>query len=251
MDLIGSFVIAFSMYSRIPMPQVSWTEERMKYAMCFFPWIGVVIGAAMVGFGWLAAQLSLSATARACVGTVIPLLITGGIHMDGFLDVVDARSSYQPREKKLEIMKDPHTGAFAIIGCGIYLLIYAAAFAELSADGLPVYAGTFVLTRALSGIAVVLFPKAKNTGLAAVFSEQAQKRIVGQVLLLEILLVSGYFGVVGGWGNSYLIVQVSVIVLYYYKKLSIKEFGGITGDLAGYFLQICELVLLLVLAVIY
>ena len=43
MNLLGSLAIAFSMYSRIPMPQVSWTKERMKYAMCFFPLIGVVI----------------------------------------------------------------------------------------------------------------------------------------------------------------------------------------------------------------
>lgn len=36
MNLLGSFVIALSMYSRIPMPQVEWTKERMRYAMCFF-----------------------------------------------------------------------------------------------------------------------------------------------------------------------------------------------------------------------
>ena len=51
MDLFGSFVIACSMYSRIPMPQVDWTENRMKYAMCFFPLIGVVMGEAL----WLTA----------------------------------------------------------------------------------------------------------------------------------------------------------------------------------------------------
>ncbi|MBP3925899.1 MAG: adenosylcobinamide-GDP ribazoletransferase, partial [Clostridium sp.] len=43
-QLFGSFVIAFSMYSRIPMPRVEWTKERMRYALCFFPWIGVLIG---------------------------------------------------------------------------------------------------------------------------------------------------------------------------------------------------------------
>ena len=49
MNLFCSLAIAFSMYSRIPMPTVAWTKERMKYAMCFFPLIGVVIGAITYG----------------------------------------------------------------------------------------------------------------------------------------------------------------------------------------------------------
>ena len=40
----NSFKIAFSMYSRIPMPRSEWTDENKSYAMCFFPWIGAVIG---------------------------------------------------------------------------------------------------------------------------------------------------------------------------------------------------------------
>lgn len=250
MNLIGSFVIACSMYSKIPMPQVAWTEERMKYAMCFFPWIGVVIGAAMAAFGWLSVRFSLSETARACVGTAIPLLITGGIHMDGFLDVVDARSSYQPVERKLEILKDPHTGAFAIIGCGIYLLIYAGALAELSYEGILVFAGTFVLTRALSGLAVVGFPKAKNTGLAAAFSQQAKRRIVGIVMVLEIGAAAVYLWYFGGGFICAVSMAAALAVFGSYYRMAKKEFGGITGDLAGYFLQICELVLLILLAVV-
>ena len=57
--------------------------------------------------------------------------------MDGFLDVVDARSSCLPRERKLEILKDPHTGAFAIIGGGVYLILYLAVFSGLKDGGFP------------------------------------------------------------------------------------------------------------------
>lgn len=102
MDLFGSFVIACSMYSRIPMPQVDWTENRMKYAMCFFPLIGVIMGAAL----WLTAligenvhTLEEGSLLWAVMGTILPLLITGGIHLDGYLDVTDARSSYGDRRK--------------------------------------------------------------------------------------------------------------------------------------------------------
>lgn len=54
----NSFKIAFSMYSKIPMPQSEWTDENMSLAMCFFPWVGAVIGlASWVVYqagGWLA-----------------------------------------------------------------------------------------------------------------------------------------------------------------------------------------------------
>ena len=68
--------------------------------------------------------------------------------MDGFLDVTDARSSFQSRERKLEILKDPHAGAFAIAGCGVYLLLYAAAFSELRLEAFPAIGGIYVMTRA-------------------------------------------------------------------------------------------------------
>ena len=44
-SLINSFVVAFSMYSKIPMPRADWTKENMKYSMCFFPWVGLAVGA--------------------------------------------------------------------------------------------------------------------------------------------------------------------------------------------------------------
>ena len=153
--LAESLVIAFSMYSRIPMPMVAWTEKGMKYALCFFPAVGIAVGAAVAAFWQLSRLLGLGDLSRLCVETALPLLITGGIHMDGFLDTVDARSSHQSRERKLEILKDPHAGAFAIAGCGVYLLFYAAAFSELSPEAFPGIAGVFVMSRALSGYSVV------------------------------------------------------------------------------------------------
>lgn len=157
-----ALVIAFSMYSRIPMPFVEWSECGMKYAFCFFPLIGVVIGACVCAFCWLSVQAGLGILAFSLLGTAVPLLITGGIHMDGFLDVTDARSSFQSRERKLEILKDPHAGAFAIAGCGVYLLQYAAAFSELRLEAFPAIGGIYVMTRALSRSFGSLFPKGKK-----------------------------------------------------------------------------------------
>ena len=65
-SILESFVIAFSMYSRIPMPFVEWSECGMKYAFCFFPLIGVVIGACVCAFCWLSVQAGLGILAFSC-----------------------------------------------------------------------------------------------------------------------------------------------------------------------------------------
>lgn len=121
MNVLKSFVIAMAMYSKIPMPKVEWEEKSMRYALCFFPVVGIVEGAVLY-FIWrlFSHYLGMDGMLAAAVYTVLPVLITGGIHVDGFLDTMDALSSYQERTRKLEILKDSHTGAFAIIGAAVY-----------------------------------------------------------------------------------------------------------------------------------
>lgn len=246
MKLFGSLVIAFSMYSKIPMPRMEWTKERMKYAMCFFPLVGAVQGICLVAFLHLMNYLGLEQLGRAG-GVALPILLNGGIHMDGFLDVVDARSSYGDREKKLEILKDPHTGAFAIIGGGVYLLLYYGVFGELPMDLAASFGSVYVLTRALSGLSVVAFPKAKNSGLAAAFSDDAQKQAVAVTMAVYLAVCLWFLVLTAGPLAAGVCMAAAAGVYGYYYRMSVREFGGITGDLAGYFLQVCELVLLLAL----
>lgn len=249
MNLPGSMMIAFSMYSRIPVPQVQWTKERMKYAMCFFPLIGAVIGLMEYGAILLFRTMGFPFLAQ-ILPVVIPVAVTGGIHMDGLLDVIDAKSSHGETEKKLEILKDPHTGAFAIIGCAIYFLLYLAFFMEMRPVMIPAFCIIFVITRALSGLSVVSFPMAKKSGLAAAFSDGAHKRVVGTVMVLYLIisLLAVWFltGVPAVSG----VFAISFVVFLYYYHMSKREFGGITGDLAGYFLQILELDLVMGLAIL-
>lgn len=248
MKLLGSMAIAFSMYSKIPVPQVEWTKERMKYAMCFFPLVGVVQGIVLYGFARAAWRLEFWVLYYVG-GVVLPLIVNGGIHMDGFLDVVDARASFGDKEKKLEILKDPHTGAFAILGAMVYVLLYLGVFVELPAGYVPAVGGVYVLTRAMSGLSVVRFPKAKNSGLAAAFSEDAQKKAVGVTMFGMIAAALCFILWTAGTMAGILCAVVAVVVYFYYYQTSVREFGGITGDLAGYFLQICELALVAALVV--
>ena len=221
------------MYSRIPMPRMDWTEERMRYALCFFPLIGAVIGAVEIATFALCEILGAGVLFRTCLLTAVPLLITGGIHMDGYLDVTDARHSYGEREKKLAILKDPHTGAFAIIGLGLYLLLYAGAVSELVGADVWLLPGALMLERACSGYSVVAFPKAK-------------KVVRVSMAVLAVLAISWmiYWGHLRGALAA--LTALATFVCYY--RFSMREFGGINGDLAGHFLQSCERNVVLVLA---
>lgn len=238
--LWNSFKIAFSMYSKIPMPKSEWTKENMRYVMCFFPLIGVIIGGISWMWGYWGMKLVNSRTFYAVILLLIPVMVTGGIHLDGLLDTSDALHSYQPRERKLEILKDSHAGAFAILTAVVYFLAYLGVYHELTPGGLPVACVGFVLSRALAGFSIAAFPMAKNTGLAAAFSDGAQKTCVKVVCVVYaavcIFLMLWYSPVIGGCA----VLGAALEYLYYYK-MSMKEFGGITGDLAGFHTQMCEL----------
>ena len=94
--------------------------------------------------------------------------------MDGYLDVTDARHSYGEREKKLAILKDPHTGAFAIIGARVASL-YAEA-AELVGADVWLLPGALMLERACR-YSVVSISRRKRTGLPLNFPEVPRQRL--------------------------------------------------------------------------
>lgn len=248
MWLLNAMIIAIAMYSKIPMPRVDWNEKNMRYAMCFFPLVGVIIGVLEIVAGNLITVWKGEGTFfYAVVLTLIPVFITGGIHLDGFADTMDAKSSYGDREKKLEILKDPHTGAFAIISLCSYFLLCVGIFSEMRTERLFAAALVFVFSRSLSGISVVTFPAAKNSGLLRTFQDGAQKRNVRIVLIFWLFAtVVGFYLTAGLCGVAAAVVGLAVF--FYYYQFSRKQFGGITGDLAGYFLQLCELFMLAVLA---
>ena len=159
-----SLCVAFSMYSKIPMPQVEWTKESMQYCICFFPAVGAVIGAATLLWNMLVGAKLSGSLLFTAVLILIPVLITGGIHLDGLLDTADALSSYKTKEEKLEILKDSHAGAFAIIIGICWFVLDFGIYSEADAHTIGLLAIGFVISRTLSGLSLVSFRMAKNTG---------------------------------------------------------------------------------------
>lgn len=247
MRLLNSFMIAFSTYSRIPMPKADWSAENRKYSMCFFPMIGVAVGLALWLWLWVCEKLVIGSLLKGAIGALLPILITGGIHMDGFMDTMDAMASCQSRERKLEILKDSHTGAFAVIGCAVYLLVSAGAYSEIEGNTMLPLGCIFVLSRALSALMLNHMPKANPGGMLSSFADAAKRRAVDVSCCVYICLCVALLICFCGW-LGLVILALAGACLLYYRSFSMKNFGGVTGDLAGWFVQLMELVCLLAAA---
>lgn len=240
MKLIKSFVIAFSTYSKIPMPQFEWKKEDMRYMLCFFPWVGGVIGGILYLWSLFCGKYDIGILCYVFIGTAIPLLVTGGFHVDGFMDTMDALHSYQDREKKLEILKDSHIGAFAVIMLAAYALLYMGAFSVISDKRLfKIICAGFFLARCLSGIGVVVFPPAKKDGMLSLFANSANRKAVGGILCLEGAVCTGFMVMQAFYAGIIVAAAAFSVFAYYYYRCK-KEFGGITGDTAGYFVLLSE-----------
>jgi len=244
MHFIKSFCSAFLMYSRIPVPQVEWKDENRRYALCFFPIIGAVIGGLLMLWQWLCGMLEIGSFLFAAVAVATPVIVTGGIHLDGFCDVSDAKACRGTKEKMLAVMSDSHIGAFAAINLVLYLLLQAGLFSQVnSTDIMLLCAYGFVQSRAWSALAAVIFKCAKSEGALQNFSKPAHKKIT---VAVEVLMLAAtacgmiYTNIFSGTCA----ISGGVIAFVYYRIFSYKKFSGITGDLAGYFLQICEIAII-------
>lgn len=250
-SLWNSFKIAFSMFSKIPMLQAEWTKKNMQYMFCFFPFIGLVIGALTWAVAFLGNMYSFNSAFVCSLLVILPVLVTGGIHVDGLLDTSDAMSSWQERSRRLEILKDSNAGAFAVITACVFFVAEFGAYNQIWTEpkSILVVSVGFMVSRCLSGIGVVTIPKAREDGTVAEFSRSAQDVRVRTVLViyLVLLLIFLLFCSPVTGGAAFL---SALLVFAYYRHMAMKYFGGTTGDLAGFFLCTCEAVMLVVTAVI-
>ena len=246
--LFETIAVAFAMFSALPVPQPEWNRRNMRYALCAFPLIGVVIDGLWWGWSALCGALHLPDLLRAAGLCLLPAAVTGGIHLDGYADTCDALASHGSPEKRQEILKDPRCGAFAIICLCLYVVgdLTLCSAVRLDRQALVCMGLAFVLSRTLSGFAIAAFPLAKNTGLAHTFATAAHRTRVRWILgAAACLLAAGlcFFGGMAGAGMT----LAAAVMLWWYSRTARTKFGGISGDLAGWFLQKTEFWMLAVL----
>ena len=248
---LSSVAMAFTCFSRVPMPQVDWSPQNMRFMMVGFPFVGVVIGF----FIWLwsllcnGANLGVLLTAAGLI--LIPAGISGAIHLDGFCDVVDALSSHAEPERKREILKDPHVGAFAPICIACYLILSVAVASELvlTPSAVLVLALSFVLSRCVSSACVLGVARSSEQGMLASFQVSADKKPAAVLVgILFVTVLAGVAFVAPGAAVALLLVALGVTAYIIY--MARKEFGGWSGDLAGFLLQTLELAFLITLVIL-
>jgi len=250
MNIFKAFAIAFSLYSQIPMPQFEWEDKDMKYSLIFFPWVGALIGAVLLGVYFVGIKIGIPEIGILLLMIAIPLIITGGFHVDGYMDTQDALKSYGEKEKKLEILSDPHIGAFSVIKLVTNGLIFASALSVLVFKhdelGIIFFAFCFVIARLFSAFGVIFLKPAKNKGMLS--KEARVSKIVKYILAAElIILLLAMFYL--DYRMAILSVLVCVSSFGYYRYISYKNFGGITGDTAGYFVVVTETFMVVMLAI--
>lgn len=238
------------MYSSLPVKCLNWTEKNLRYAFVFFPLVGFVCGAAAAAVWKVCVFLKTGSFLFGVLAFLSVVVITGGIHLDGFCDTADALFSRRPAEEKLRIMKDPNCGPFAVFSVIFVVAVSAASYSQLyqscSIRVMGLLTGGMMLSRCMSAFSVTVFRCAPSSSLARTFGENAGKP-VGRILAAEALVISAaVIFIYGAAGAAEVVLSVLVFFKYYFMQK--KEFGGVTGDLAGFFLVSCETVWLLAAA---
>ena len=238
---------AFAMYSKVPMPTLKWDEKCKKYIICFLPVVGLVLGVFYVLVFNLCEYMLWDGFLKGVLLATVPIVVTGGIHFDGFIDTVDAISSYASKKRRLEILKDPHVGAFGIIWSIVYFGAFAGFSSYIDKGNVLPMAGVFVVSRCISAIASVGIENANKEGSLYILADGTNKIVLTGVVtisvVLYVLFVEKLFILKG-------IMLLSVVCYFFiFKKFAIKNFGGITGDLAGFLLQTSELIMLVLIVI--
>lgn len=248
--LIDGFILALQLLTTLPFfkKQVDWDATRAKSAVAMFPVIGLIIGSLLglqllVLTEWIAVSPLILAVSLLCMAIVY----SGGLHLDGWMDVCDAIFSRRDKERKLEIMQDSHVGAFAIIGI-VFLLGWKCIFMyELLVHHDGLFAFVLLIpffSRLLIGLVLYFGKLARETGMAAAFKPHLTRAVL-LVYGLLLLIIATVSALVSLKLVIYLaaILLLLLVLLLIVLKLSKQHFGGITGDVLGASAEGGELVL--------
>lgn len=220
---------------------------RIADAMYFFPLVGFIIGGIVLCVVWVFAGWFSWTLGAAFAGVAVMVWLTRALHLDGLGDAVDAFFGGATRERRLEIMKDPHIGAFGAAAIVLALLCKFVALERLGFYGhwgwiiLPV-----VLSRTIMVLAAVSLPYARiEGGKARPFVADAKSVHFWFALAIALLICVFYCGNIGLFAAA-IALTMGLVSIRWMKH----AFGGITGDLIGFTGEITECVLYFFLALI-
>ena len=240
----NAFFMCQSMFCAILCPMKIWDENARDKQLLFLPFIGVEIGLLWFALAKLCLFLNFPLFLTAFILAVYPFVISGYIHLDGFMDVTDAVKSYRSLEKRREILKDSRVGAFAVIGCIILFIGQFAVFASMKLTNAAALVFIPIVSRCCSSLALNTLKKISESQYVGVAKNKGQIVVLTAQLLL-ILVLS--FIICGKKA-----IAVLAVIAGYALALSkaYKSLEGVNGDVAGYALTISEFCGVLVLALL-
>jgi adenosylcobinamide-GDP ribazoletransferase len=233
-----SLRVAFSLMTTLPIKLPDdWSAGDSGRAAVWYPLVGLVIGA-LTWLSWKATTFFFPSLVAGVITLVIWVALTGGLHLDGLADCCDGLFVSAAAERRLEIMKDPHIGAFGVIGLILVLFLKAAALASLTSS-----TSLGILLAASLGrwciLPAGLLPLARASGMGADFAVGFRRSFIvwGAVIPLAVAIFLGVHGalsIVAGTGAMALVLQ-----------LAKSRIGGVTGDVFGMLVEIVETIVLL------
>lgn len=240
--MISNFAEAVRFLTVIPLPSKG-EEENLAGAMFFFPWVGFLIGVVSL---FIVQILSLDAFVRLeTLGLVtFPILLSGGLHLDGFADFSDGFFGGKTKEDILRIMRDSRIGAWGAVGVVLILFWKWELLASIPGRG-----GAVLLSLTASRWAQVVLayflPYANPEGGLG-------KRVAKKIKIRELIGATAFLSLVvfflrGGGVLCFiaLLPFLAAIGFIFFKKV-----GGITGDLLGAASEMSEVFILLTLFLI-
>jgi cobalamin 5''-phosphate synthase/cobalamin synthase len=233
---LRGFLIALTFLTRLPLPapKVEVTSEEFSLSYRYYPLVGLIIGLLL----WLLAKaltLYFPALVLGALLLVAELMLTGGLHLDGFMDSMDGLLSARSPERILEIMMDSRIGAHACMALFGLLLLKFALLASLTPPQFSILLVMPMLSRWVFQIGVVGFPYARPQGLGKGIHDTTRWipfLINGCLVLGASFFLSGFAGLIA--------FGVCVITVTLLASRISSLLGGLTGDLYGAFIELSE-----------
>ena len=230
-DWIYGFFMAWGMFLAIPCPKKIWSESARRRMLACLPLVGLIVRRCM-GAVCMAGRLPAPSHRGAAVRRR-PWLVTGFLHLDGFMDVCDAVMSRRDMETRQRILKDSHCGAFAVICMVLLTLGQWSVF--LSAEGIALWplALVPVASRACAALAVLTLRPMTTSQYSAM------ERGGAPVVFAALILAAACIVSVLVWGSFAPLAAAAVYALAAWY--GVKQLGGMSGDVSGFALTLAEL----------
>ena len=217
------------------------TLPELGRAVGLYPFVGLILGAWLAG-GYVLFSLIFPLSVVTALTLVLWLILTGALHLDGFLDACDGLFGGRTPESRLEIMRDERVGAFALAG-GVGLLLVKVTALGAVADPRVGLILAPVLARWGMTLAIISFPGARPVGFGQAVKENTNWR---QVALATVITFAVSVGLAGWWG----LVLAGLLAggVWVIARFVMGRIPGLTGDIYGAICEVSEVLVLLVMA---